>query len=347
MDDIYYEKLLYRILQGRLRLKLGDLVLFIQEPSRDDLEESFEIYDDAYKKAYFEGVFIKNEIIEILLAQQMWSPHDDREADKIEKQIDDLKVEAFKSFYDPRKLRGIKAHVRAMEKNMLKFRMKKTVLDHTTCEGIASFAQRVWLISKNTKNKDGSDYRWLDHSISTVVDRYASETISHTDMRKIARSHPWRPMWTLGKSGTNLFGRLACEITQDQANLCSFSSMYDNVYESSESPKDKVIEDDDCLDGWFVVQRREIENMKKQQEVDRLTSNPKIANSQEVFLMADSQEGVQEILDLNHPHSRAIMEQRNKQIEEAGSINFTKFADVQQEIALQNTQAQINKIKSV
>ena len=345
MDDIYYEKLLYRILQGRLRLKLGDLVLFVHEPSRDDIEESFEIYDDAYKKAYFEGVFIKNEIIEILLAQQMWSPHDDREADKIEKQIDDLKLEAFKSFYDPRKLHGIKAHIRAMEKRMAQFRMKKTVLDHTTCEGIASFAQRVWLVSKNTKNKDGSDYRWLDHSISTVVDRYTSETISHTDMRKIARSHPWRPMWSLGKSGTNLFGGLACDITQDQANLCSFSSMYDNVYESSESPKDKVIEDDDCLDGWFVAQRREIEKMKKQQEVDRLTSNPKISNSQEIFLMADSQEAAKEILDLNHPHSRGIIEQRNKQIDEAGSMSFTKFADVQQEIALQNNRAQLDKIK--
>ena len=40
MDDIFYEKLLYRILQGRLRLKLGDLVLYVHEPSREKLEES-------------------------------------------------------------------------------------------------------------------------------------------------------------------------------------------------------------------------------------------------------------------------------------------------------------------
>ena len=241
---------------------------------------------------------------------------------------------------------GIEVKPKLDLKKMMGFKMKKTILDHTTCEGIASFAQKTWLISTNTKNKDGSDYQWGKYSISTVMDKYAGEVIDHSDMRKIARSHPWRPMWSLGKSGTNLFGGLACDITRDQANLCSYSSMYDSVYESSDTPKEKVIDDDDCLDGWFVVQRREAEKMKKQQEVDKLTNNPKIANSQEVFLMADSQEAVQEILDLNHPHSRAIMEQRNKQIEEAGSINFTKFADVQQEIALQNTQAQINKIKS-
>jgi hypothetical protein len=35
MDDVFYEKVLYRILQGRLRLTLGDLVLFIYEPDRE------------------------------------------------------------------------------------------------------------------------------------------------------------------------------------------------------------------------------------------------------------------------------------------------------------------------
>ena len=47
MDDIYYEKVLNRIIQGRLRIKLGDLVLYIYEPSNDLKEESFDVYDEA------------------------------------------------------------------------------------------------------------------------------------------------------------------------------------------------------------------------------------------------------------------------------------------------------------
>ena len=40
--------------------------------------------------------------------------------------------------------------------------------------------------------------------------------------------------------------------------------MYDNVYESHERPNDKIIEDDDCLDGWFIVQRRKHEKDKNE-----------------------------------------------------------------------------------
>ena len=88
MDDAFYEKTLYRILQGRLRLTLGDLVLYVHEPTPELIEESFDIYDEAYKKAYFRGVYIKKELVEILVNNDLWSPFDDREAEKIEKQIE-------------------------------------------------------------------------------------------------------------------------------------------------------------------------------------------------------------------------------------------------------------------
>ena len=65
--DIYYEKILNRIIQGRLRIRLGDLVLFIYEPSPEILEESYDIYEDAYEKAYFSGSYVKQEILELLI----------------------------------------------------------------------------------------------------------------------------------------------------------------------------------------------------------------------------------------------------------------------------------------
>ena len=104
MEDIYYEKILNRIIQGRLRIRLGDLVLFIHEPDRDILEESYEIYQQAYDQAYYSGVYIQDEVLELLLENNMWSPLDDREADDLEKKLDNLKVEAFKSFIHKKKL---------------------------------------------------------------------------------------------------------------------------------------------------------------------------------------------------------------------------------------------------
>ena len=256
MDSVFYDKILCRILQGRLRLTLGDLVLYVYEPDLNLSEEALDVYDEAYKKAYFRGCYIKKELLEILVNNDLWSPFDDREADKIDKQIDELKIEAFKSFYDTKKLRGIKASIRALERAAQIYRGKKTALDHTSCEGVAAFSRAVWLISQTTKLKDGSNYAWDKYPISIIMDHYASNSIKSEVFRVIARTEPWRSMWCNGKAQSNVFGKPTCQLTKDQLALCSFAFMYDNVYENPERPNEKVIADDDCLAGWLIALRR-------------------------------------------------------------------------------------------
>jgi len=123
--------------------------------------------------------------------------------------------------------------------------------------------------------------------------------------------------------------------------------MYDNVHESSESPHEKVIEDDDCLDGWFIAQRRKYEKDKKQREIDDMISNPKIANSQEVFVMAGDGKEAEDIYGLNNPVVQSTIKNRQNVINDADGeqVSFTKFHDVRQDIAMQSHQAAISKIK--
>ena len=161
----------------------------------------------------------------------------------------------------------------------------------------------------------------------------------------IARNDPWRSMWMIGKTTDTLLGKSSVEFTINQTQLCSYSFMYDNVYENPDRPNSKIIEDDDCLDGWFIVQRRKYEKDKKQQEVDALTSNPKIANSQEVFVMASNQEAANEIYNLNDVVGRSTIHNRNAQIDQAGSLDFRQLHDIQQDMAIQGQQEGLNKIR--
>lgn len=345
MDDIFYEKLLYRILQGRLRLKLGDLVLYIYEPSREILEESLDIYDEAYNKAYFGGIPIKSELIHTLVDNELWSPFDDREADKIEKEIEELKIQAYKNFFSSRQLSTIKMNLRMTERKLVRRRAKKMSLDHTSCEGVANFSRSVWIISNTTFFADGNPYDWKKYTISAIMDKYNEAQITAEQFRKIARTDPWRSMWSAGKKQSNIFGRPTCELTKDQLALCSYSTLYDNVFESHECPTDKIIEDDDCLDGWLISQRREAEKNKKQKERDDMIKNPKIKNSQEVFVMAKDQESANEIYALNDAMSRSIIKQRDAKIQAEGSLKFTQLDDVQQDIAIQRTQQGIQQVK--
>tara|TARA_R100000008_G_C3546067_1_gene147624 strand:- start:3 stop:1004 length:1002 start_codon:yes stop_codon:yes gene_type:complete len=330
-------------------LTLGDLVLFIHEPDVDLIEESYEIYDEAYKQAYFRGVYIKKELVEILLENDLWSPIDDRQAEEISKRIDNLKVEAFRSFFDTKKLRGIKIGIRQMEREFATLKAKKKCLDHVSCEGVAAFSRITWLVSQCTKFRDGSHYTWDKYPISVLLEQYSASTIDQEVIRKIARSEPWRGMWGNGKRQSNVFGKPSYQLTKDQLALCGYSTMYDNVYESMETPHDKVIEDDDCLDGWFVVQKRKMEKQNKQKEVDNMITNEKIANSQEIFVMAENHEAAQEIYDLNDVVGRSIIQSRKATIDAAaegdGDVSFTEFQDIRQDIAAQQHREAINKIK--
>jgi hypothetical protein len=347
--DISYEKILYRIIKGRLRIKLGDLILHVQEPTDDVLEESYDIYDEAYNKAYFNNVFLKKDLKEILFYRELWSPDDDKRIKELDKKIEDLKVEAYKSHFDRKKLQGIKGHIRFFEKERAEITAKNQSLDHISCEGLADFARSAWIIEMSTIYGDGSNYDWDYYSVSDVMGIVSQHTINPLEFRMIARNDPWRSMWMIGKTSGNLLGKCSTEFTVNQTQLCSYSFMYDNVYESHERPNDKIVEDDDCLDGWFIVQRRKHEKEKKQQEVDALTSNPKIANSQEVFVMASSQESANEIYDLNDPIAMSTIKQRNAQIDQVrdttGGLDFRQLHDIKQDMAIQGRQEGLQKMR--
>lgn len=349
MEDIYYEKILNRIIQGRLRIRLGDLVLFVHEPDRDILEESYEIYQQAYDQAYYSGVYIQDEILELLLKNNMWSPLDDREADDLEKKLDNLKVEAFKSFVHKKKLAAIKRQIRNTQRKIVKFRSKKHQLDHVTCQGVAHFTRKCWIIRNTTKLSNGELFDFDKISISAFLDIVSEHSIDISDVRKISRTSPFRTMWLASKKAGNLFGKQSSLLDSNQMSLVSFCQMYDNVYEHPESPSEKIINDDDCLDGWFIVQHRKYEKDKKKSEVDAMLSNEKIANSGEIFLMAKNQEDVNNIYDLNDPVSRNTIKSRETQLQsrdESTDIKFTDLQDVRQNMILQARGEGMEQIKS-
>ena len=348
MDDILNEKTLCRILQGRLRCSLGGPALYIYEPSSEIMEESFEVYDKCYEEAYFNGAYLKKELIPILVENELWTPLDDREADKIEKKIEEYKLKAFEFFYKTKDLTNIKMVLRHLEKDLVNYKNKKHVLDHVSCEGAAEFARSSWIISKTVYNLDKTPYDCSEHSISALLQFYNSNKISTEQFRFVARNDPWRSMWNVGKKQSGVFEKPASELTKDQIALCSYSSMYDNVYESTESPSDKVIEDDDCLDGWFIHQKREYDKQKKKRQTEDLIKNPKIANSQEVFLMAKDQEEANEIFDINDPLVRGIIRDRQNTIQNSGKqIKFQEFNDIKQDIAMDRVQAARSKFKGM
>ncbi len=347
MDNIYYEKVLNRIIQGRLRIKLGDLVLFVYEPSADIIEESFDIYEDMRKMAYFSGVMTKGEVIELLVENDLWTPLDDKEADKIEKSIEDLKVEAYNSFLDKKVLRSIKRRIKSLESALYKTRFKKVQFDHVTCEGVANFTRSAWIIEHSTKTADGEPYGFGEVSVQTVMEKYNSSVIPQKAFRAVSRSGTFRSMWNASKKRSDVFGICSTMLDQNQLSLISYSQMYDSVYESPDSPSDKIIEDDICLDGWLISERRKREQQQKESQVNDQIKNEKIANSQEVFIMAKNKEHAEDIYSINSDRGRQIIKGRQEQLanEKGGLVKVGELSDVKQGLQMDAVNAARDAIK--
>ena len=137
----------------------------------------------------------------------------------------------------------------------------------------------------------------------------------------------WRSYWTSSKNGASLFVGSVSEWSDDQRVLASMSRMYDNVYEHPECPSDQVIEDDDMLDGWMILQRRLVDAQKKKTAVDAL--HPKLRNAQEVFIMTNDSQEAEEIKSFNTQETLNTINQRSDFINAHGSVSSIELPDVQ------------------
>lgn len=350
MDEIYYEKVLNRIIQGRLRVKLGDLVFYIYEPSSDIIEQSFDIHQEMYDKAYFAGVYINSQMMEMLIDQDLYDPMVDRNIKDCYKKIEDLKVEAFRNFFKKKELKAIKTQIRRTESMLAKETQKKNQFNYATCEGVAKYARKCWLIENTAKNTDGTKFDFRNMSLTKVMSTYSNESISPSVFRAIARREPWRGMWSISKKRDNPFGVSSSQLDSNQLTLSTYSAMYDNVYAHPEAPDEKVICDDDCLDGWFTQQRRKNEADKKKSETDALLKNPKIANSQDIYLMASNQDEAKEIHELNSQGARQTSSARSQQIHEftkdgGENMHFKELSDIKQERRMNAVKTGVAAIK--
>jgi hypothetical protein len=333
-------------MKGHLSFCRDGLSLYILEPDQNTMYDSTEIYEEVYNKSYTNGVMIKEEAHELLMEKGFYSPFDDMEFEKLKQDQENLKIECYRNFMKVKQLPVFKHLLRETEKKLGKINRKKSQFDHLTCEGVATLAQWNWIIENSTYYKGtNSLYDWKKLSVNTIMTYYESSVISAEDFRKIARSDSWRPMWNLGKKTGNLFSRPVSMITRDQIALCSFSTMYDNVYESTESPPEKVIEDDDCLDGWFIEQKRKHEKFKKDQEADSFTNNKKIANAGEIFLMAESDEEANYVDGFNSPHARNIKNERMGMVKGKTNVQDIQFADVAMDIGIQQNNLFANRVR--
>jgi len=315
-----------KIRSGIYTVSFNGFKLKILQPTIEQEFELNEIYTNAYSRAVEEGIKTEDETVSWMIERGLWSTAEDDKIEQIKKDTEKLKKEIFNAKTNYTLRETLRAYLRTAESAMGKLREKKAIYYSNTCEGIATSEKIHAFLTANTF-LNGSNHDFQNGpSFDYISTAYFSQILPEKTIRYLARTEPWRSFWLLNNSNViDLFNKNGRELSIDQRNILVWSKMYDNVYESMETPADFVIEDDDMLDGWFIVQKEKSEQRKLDNEVNSI--NSKHANADEVFLMANSKQDVDRINSMNNTNAKIVKQQRDKLIEQKGEVQQHEFAD--------------------
>lgn len=326
------------IRSGKVSVNYNDIELQIIPLTLDQSFKSCQIYKAAYEKAYSEEIMTEEDMDVWMMENELWNMHDDKKEEGLKKDIERLKVEIYNARDNDMLANSIRKYIRVGEAQLSSHLNKKYMYHQNTCEGVASAERLAWII-KNTTYLDGKPYDFEEISLQYVVDEWQSQFISENKSRELARNDPWKSLWiTRENSGSPLFGNPPnTELTYNQKNLLIWSQMYDNIQESMECPNKEVIEDDDMLDGWFIIQHQKREKDRSEKEFENDTKNEKIKNASEVYIVSNNPKKINKIHDMNDSVSKSIKKQRNATIEKRGYVEDQNLPDQKRNIDMMIT----------
>lgn len=294
-------------------------------------------YQDCYEKNMDSGINTQSEMLEYCIRNGLWTENDEEQLEKLIKKVEDFKVSIYEFLYKPKERIFTEQLLQAANTEIVRLQSKKDQFFSYTCEGLAHVEKTSKYLSLCTY-VDGKIYDFSDHSIEFVSGLYYSQILSEKKVRELARTEPWRTLWVLRESNQfSLFANQNTELSIDQKNLLIWSQMYDNVQESMDAPPKEVIEDDNMLDGWFIVQDRKRESEKANKDLDNKI-NDKVANCQEVMLMASNKQEAKKINSLNTTSSQVVKQKRNQLIKQKGSASQLDFQDEQVKLQQQSNE---------
>lgn len=369
MESRIRNLLVSRIMFGAVRCKIGNEPYYLGAPTAFQVFVANEIYEDSMQMAIESNMLFENDAVQILMDTGIWTQAEQQKLDDYPEKIEKTKLELYEYQSRINDFKLCKKRLEIYRTEMLDLINKRHRLDYITAEGFASFCKINYLMGAGLRDRNFKPL-WTDETFfddrSGILDEirleYNKTRIYDGKIRELSRTDPWRLTWNTGNK-TNMFGKTALEMTDEQKNLVAWSRLYDSIYESMEPPSDDIINDDDLLDAWMILQRKKREEKKSEQRQEelRVSRNDKINSSQNVFIMMGEDidpltgkkiqmisnvEEAKKLDDiLSTDQAKAIKKMRFEAIDKQGSLRHHQLPDIRQDILLQRNNLEIQQKK--
>ena len=342
MDRLEKDQLISQISSGVLIYPDKGRFLYIKPATSLLRQESYLYYSAIIDECMFEDWLTSDEAVQVSINNDLYKKEDEERLKAIEKQIDGLKEDMFlKRILEPKRVSLNRKNIRQLEKTAATILAGKHAFDHMTAEGFAELCRQGYILRESIFDKQGNkvsideDSPLYEKISGFVVQSY----VSPEKAREIARTDPWRSYWNAA-NGNNPFGGAIIDYTDSQRALISFSVYYDNVWKHPECPTEDVVNDDDMLDGWAIIQRKKSGEQGKKEIV------PGDDGESDLFLVAKNEEHRRKIDSMNDQQGRELKIQREKTIQKKGKLTEDQFIDVQANLREQAKQNILNRRKN-
>lgn len=314
------EKLLYRILLGYTQYNPG-VSLKIKNPNMEVRYSSCLIYDRLLNRSKENNLLSEKEIHQIMEHFNIWTQGDGDNFFHLPKQIEEFKLQMFRNIHSTANQSRLRSFLRTAKETYSKLLIKRHMYDYMSAEGVANFGKWQYIISKSTF-RGKKLWNWSKGNTYDALNTYYKNIISEDEIRDIARSSAWESIFN---TEHEIFGKPMVELTTDQQRLLSWSHLYKAAYEQSDYPPSLLVNDNDIFDGWLINNSRERNKLNP----DKIITNKKIANSDEIFLPANNKTDIALIQSMNSDRSNAIIRERIERVKKEGEVLHKNFKDVQ------------------
>ena len=338
MDDRILGLYLSRILSGFYLFVYDNRTYKLKYPDISIKYEAEMIAQEEYDKNKFSSWPTKESIKYNLIELGLWNINGDFELDKLEKQIEDSKVNLYQNFLNPNRVKSIRKTLQSQKRTYNRLYNIRHSLDYITIEGYCDTIRHQYILMNSIFDNNNTKIQDLENNsilFNKLVEIIGDNIIDVATFKQIARSDLWRNYWSANKD--NLFDNATVNWTDEQKSLVVLTKMYDNARESMDCPPDPIFEDDDMFDGWMIKQRRENEKTRNKNRIEKSMPG-KLGKANEIFLMANSKEEAANIYDMNDIESRNIINERKKAIKNYQTLKEQNLPDIQRDIVLKSNE---------
>lgn len=337
--------LMNQIMTGMVRCDILGDIYYVHSPSPTHKFEAELIKKNSSVDNYMLGMFSEAELINKMIEIGVWSDEEEMELKSMPSKIDAAKVDIYQKYltFQSNRVKQLRNILSRMKNKQIELLNKRHAYDLYTSDGFAESEKVQYLVLKNTKDTSGNSIdveeipEWL---ASMLVNEYLKNRPTELSLRGLAKYGPWRAIWASGRHEKGVFGVPSSFLTEQQQGLIAWSKLYDNILEHPEPPSDEVINDDDLLDGWIIIEKNKREKDKNQKNANKYSNG-----AQEVYIPAESVEDAKRIDSMNTQDSSFTKKRRMSMLKQGKVVNEEHMPDSRQQIAIQAANQFKNKVK--